>query len=179
MLLLALCCLFVQAYPPQTGLYDVRKGRIEFHSNAALELIKAESDQLKGLVDISKKQFAFKVPMSSFRGFNSALQQEHFNENYIESAKYPDASFSGKIIEDEDLRRDGTYTLRAKGQLTIHGVSQERIIKSTVVVAQGKLRINAAFTVLLADHNIKIPRIVAEKLSSEINVQIQAELEAK
>jgi polyisoprenoid-binding protein YceI len=164
---------------PPPGLFEVRKGKIQFHSSAELELIKAESDQLKGLVDIGRKQFAFKVPMNSFKGFNSPLQQEHFNENYLETSSYPEASFSGKIIEDDDLGKDGTYTLRAKGNLTIHGVAQERIIKSTVNVSQGKIKINAAFTVQLADHGIKIPRIVSEKLSSEISVQIQAELEPK
>jgi hypothetical protein len=169
----------LSAGQPPAGLYEVRKGRIEFHSSAELELIRAESDQLKGLLDLSRKQFAFKVHMSSFKGFNSPLQQEHFNENYLETSTFPDASFSGKIIEDDDLSKDGTYTVRAKGNLTIHGVMQERIIRSTVQVSQGKMKITSAFTVLLADHGIKIPRIVSEKLSSEISVQIQADLDPK
>jgi len=159
--------------------YEVKNGTILFHSSAELELIKASSDQLKGLVDTDKKNFAFKISMNSFRGFNSPLQREHFNENYVESGKFPDASFSGKIIEDDDLTKDGTYTLRAKGLLTVHGVSQERIIRSNVTVRQGKIKLNSIFTVLLTDHNIKIPRIVSEKLSSEIKVEIQAELEEK
>jgi polyisoprenoid-binding protein YceI len=117
--------------------------------------------------------------MNSFRGFNSPLQQEHFNENYVESGVYPDASFKGKIIEDEDLTKDGTYIIRAKGMLTIHGVPQERIIRSTVTVKQGRLSLNTNFTVLLTEHNIKIPRIVSEKLSAEIKVEIQANLEEK
>jgi hypothetical protein len=170
--------LLISMQPPQQIL-EVKKGRIEFHSNTELELIKAESDQLKGLLDLSKKQFAFKVPMNSFRGFNSPLQQEHFNENYVESARYPDASFSGKIIEDEDLYRDGNYDIRAKGNLTVHGVSQERIIRSKITVKSGKVRLQSSFTVLLADHNIRIPRIVSEKLSAEINVGIDANLEPK
>lgn len=171
--------ILLSAGRPPAGLYEVRKGRIQFHSSAELELIRAESDQLKGLLDLGRKQFAFKVPMNSFKGFNSPLQQEHFNENYLESTTYPDASFSGKIIEDEDLSKDGTYTVRAKGNLTIHGVPQERIIRSTVQVSQGKMKIISSFTVLLADHGIKIPRIVSEKLSSEISVQIQADLDPK
>lgn len=178
-LFVAACMLLLGAGIPQPGLFEVRKGTVEFHSNAALELIRAESEQLKGLLDLSKKQFAFKIPMNSFKGFNSPLQQEHFNENYVESSKFPDASFSGKIIEDDDLTKAGTYTVRAKGNLTIHGVTQERIIKSTVQVGQGKITLQSSFTVLLSDHQIKIPRIVAEKLSSEINVQLQAELTAK
>jgi hypothetical protein len=171
--------LLMSATQSPPGLFEVRKGKIEFHSSAKLELIKAESDALKGLVDLGRKQFAFKVALNSFKGFNSPLQQEHFNENYLETETYPDASFSGKIIEDDDLSKDGTYTIRAKGNLSIHGVIQERIIRSTVQVSQGKIKLQSSFTVLLSDHDIKIPRIVSEKLSSEISVQILAELEPK
>ena len=178
--LVLLISLYSFSIPKAAGpVYEVKNGTILFHSSAELELIKASSDQLKGLVDTDKKNFAFKISMNSFRGFNSPLQQEHFNENYVESGKFPDASFSGKIIEDDDLTKDGTYTIRAKGLLTVHGVSQERIIRSNVVVRQGKIKLNSIFTVLLTDHNIKIPRIVSEKLSSEIKVEIQAELEEK
>jgi polyisoprenoid-binding protein YceI len=178
--LVLLISLYSFSTPKAAGpVYEVINGTILFHSSAELELIKASSDQLKGLVDTDKKNFAFKISMNSFRGFNSPLQREHFNENYVESGKFPDASFSGKIIEDDDLTKDGVYTIRTKGLLTVHGVSQERIIRSTVTVKQGKIKLNSIFTVLLTDHNIKIPRIVSEKLSSEIKVEIQAELEEK
>ena len=167
--------------PVQTTplIFEIKKGTISFHSDAELELIKASSDQLKGLVDIQKKTFAFKIAMNSFRGFNSPLQQEHFNENYVESNTFPDASFAGKIIEEDDLTKDGTYIIRAKGILTVHGVQQERIIRCNLTVKQGKIKTTSSFTVLLSDHNIKIPRIVSEKLSSEIKVDIQADLEEK
>jgi polyisoprenoid-binding protein YceI len=110
--------------------YSVSNGSIAFRSDAVLELIKANSNELKGVVDISKKQFAFKIKVSSFNGFNSPLQKEHFNENYLETDKFPFASFEGKIIEDIDLSIDGTYNIRAKGNLTVHGITQERIIKN-------------------------------------------------
>ncbi len=160
-------------------IFEVKKGTIQLHSNAELELIKATTDQLKGLVDTKKKTFAFKISMNSFQGFNSPLQQEHFNENYVETGIFPDASFSGKIIEDDDLTKDGDYIVRAKGLLTVHGVSQERIIKSNLNVLKGRMKLNSSFTVLLADHNIKIPRIVSEKLSAEIKVDVEAFLEEK
>ena len=159
-------------------IFEVKKGTIQIHSNAELELIKATTDELKGLFDTQKKPSP-KISMNSFRGFNSPLQQEHFNENYVETGNYPDASFSGKIIEDDDLTKDGDYIVRAKGLLTVHGVSQERIIKSNLNLKQGKMKLNTSFTVLLADHNIKIPRIVSEKLSAEIKVDVQAYLEEK
>ena len=154
--------------------YETTSGVVRFHSDAPQELIKASSNQLKGIIDIRKKTFAFRVGISSFLGFNSPLQREHFNENYMETSFFPEASFSGKIIEEIDLSRDGEYVIRAKGKMKIHGVEQERIIRSLVVRKNGKISIQSDFIVLLADHSIKIPRLVSEKLSPEINVSVNA-----
>jgi len=118
------------------------------------------------------------VNISSFAGFNSPLQKEHFNENYMESNLYPTASFSGKIIEDINFTTDGTYSIRAKGNLTVHGVVQERIIKVELTIKDGKINVASNFTVLLSEHNIPIPKVVHEKLASEIKVEVKAELAA-
>jgi polyisoprenoid-binding protein YceI len=156
--------------------YKVNAGGISFRSEASLELIKAQSNELKGIFLTEKKQFAFIVNIKSFKGFNSPLQQEHFNENYLETNKYPTASFEGKVIEDVDFVKDGVYSVRAKGNLSIHGVVQERIIKAEITVKSGAVNIRSNFTVLLADHNIPIPKVVHEKLASEIKVEIKADL---
>lgn len=167
------CFSFTATY---AQVYSTTNGSIVFNSDAPLELIKASSNEMKGKLDMSKKIFAFTIPISSFTGFNSALQKEHFNENYMESVQYPNASFSGRIIEDIDLGKDGSYSVRAKGNLTIHGVTQERIIKCDLLVKDGKLSVKAGFTVLLAEHNILIPKVVHEKLASEIKVEVKADL---
>src|SRR3954468_5948319 len=86
--------------------YYTNSGTIEFQSDASEELIKASSNALRTLMDIDKRTFVFKLSIRSFHGFNSALQQEHFNEKYLESEKYPEATFSGKIIEDIDFTKD-------------------------------------------------------------------------
>jgi len=158
------------------GVYEVQNGNISFHSDAPKELISAASPALKGIVDLQRKTFAFKIGMGSFMGFNSPLQREHFNENYMESSVFPEASYFGKIIEDVDPSKNGTYTIRAKGKLKIHGVEQERIIKSTITSNNGVLSIRSEFVVLLADHNIKIPKVVNNKLAPEINVAVSATL---
>jgi hypothetical protein len=160
----------------QSGLYGTNNGNITFSSDAPLELIKASSNEMRGKFDIGKKLFAFTVNVTSFKGFNSPLQREHFNENYMESVQYPSASFSGKVIEDIDLSKEGTYTVRAKGNLSVHGVVQERIIKADIVIKDGKISISSDFTVLLIDHNIPIPKVVHEKLASEIKVAVKADL---
>jgi len=160
-------------------IYHTTSGRIDFRSDAPLEIIRASSNDLLGVLDISKNNFSFKVVIRSFEGFNSPLQKEHFNENYLESDKYAEASFKGKIIEDADLTVDGTYEVRAKGNLTIHNVMQERIIKCAVTVKNKIITIHSNFTILLSDHNIPIPKVVYQKLANEIKVEVTATLEPR
>ncbi len=172
-----ICILFVTGFSLRSdpAIYVIKKGEVSFHSNAKLELIKASSAQLKGIIDVERRTFAFSVSIKSFDGFNGPLQKEHFNENYMESDKYPAASFSGRIIEEDDFTKDGTYNLRAKGKFSIHGVEQERIVQGDITMKNGIMKLVCAFTVLLSEHEIKIPRIVHEKLASEIDVTVTAE----
>ncbi|WP_425421577.1 YceI family protein [Phaeodactylibacter xiamenensis] len=159
---------------PDAKLYEVNEGSVYFRSDAPLELIEASSTELKGLINAEERTFAFSVPMSSFEGFNSPLQRVHFNENYMESKQYPNATFSGKIIENIDFTKDGLYTVRAKGQLNVHGIKRERIIRSELQVEEGQIEVHANFTVLLAEHDISIPKIVHQKIAEEIAVEIRA-----
>ena len=104
--IISLSFLLVLAFKANAPLqqdYKVTNGSISFRSDAPLELIKAQSNELKGLFIPDKKQFAFIINIKSFKGFNSPLQQEHFNENYLESNKFPVASFEGKIIEEPPI----------------------------------------------------------------------------
>lgn len=160
-------------------IFELNDGQVAFTSDAPLELIEAKSTTLRGLIDAGKRTFAFSIPITSFEGFNGPLQRVHFHENYLESGRFPTATFLGKIIESVDLTEDGEYTLRAKGKLTIHGIERERIIKSLVTVADGQLSISSSFTVLLRDHDIEIPRIVFQKIAEEIVVDISGLLEMK
>lgn len=172
--------LFISSsFKDPVNIFNISKGSISFSSDAPLELITAGSNELKGLIETEKKQFAFSVKLRSFKGFNSGFQKEHFNENYLESDKYPDATFAGKIIEDVDFTKNNILTVRAKGILTVHGVQKERIIKSDMTIKNGTIFIKANFTVLLADHNIPIPKVVHEKLASEIKVEVKSELKVR
>ncbi len=157
-----------------SDLYEVREGTLEFSSNAPKELIHARSVALRGLLDAEKQTFAFRIFINTFEGFNSPLQREHFNENYMESRLYPEATFSGKILDAVDLRRDGTYPVRAKGTLKVHGLAVERIVPGRIVVRGGQVSIESDFIVSLPDHRIKIPRVVFHKLSPDIQVTVRA-----
>ncbi len=176
---LVVLLLFAGSFTQPTNLFYTTSGRINFRSEAPQELIKASSEHLQGIIDPSKKIFVFKVTMRTFHGFNSPLQQEHFNEKYLETDKYPESIFIGKIIEDINFDQDGTYEIRAKGKLTVHGVEMERIIKSNLIMRNGTAEVSSNFTIMLANHNIKVPKIVHEKIASEIKVEIKATFKKK
>lgn len=159
--------------------YRCENGKITLRSEAPLEVIEAKSTRLRGAIDAANNTFAWSVEVKTFEGFNNPLQREHFNENYMESKIYPKATFTGKIIEQVDFGQDGSQTVRAKGKLTIHGVAQERIIKSQLTIKNGKATVKSAFTVQLADHSISIPKIVYQKISEEVAVSIEAEMEIR
>lgn len=175
--ILSLCILFLVAASGRAQQkYSTTSGSVSFTSDAELEIINATSDKLQGLIDAASNQFAFSIEIRSFRGFNSEMQREHFNEKYMESENFPRARFSGKIIEQVDFTTPGTYEVRAKGDLEIHGQKQTRIIKSQLTIANGKLEIRSDFIVPLSDHNISIPTIVSQKIATEISVSIRASL---
>ena len=159
--------------------YYTNSGDVSFKSDAEQELIKATSNKLIGILDVNNGTFVFKVFIRTFTGFNSLMQQEHFNEKYLESEEFPEASFRGKIIEDIDLSISGIYEVRAKGILTIHGIEMERIIKCRTTVKKDVIFIKSNFSVLLSDHSIKIPKVVHEKIAGEISIEVNLELNKK
>ena len=164
--------LFMGMADAQQPACKVTSGSIRFVSEAPLELIQARSDKVRGVLDLTNRTFLFTVPLNTFQGFNNALQQDHFNENYLESEEFPEATFKGRIIESVDLNRPGRYDIRSKGQLTIHGVKSERIIRCQLEVSDTGIRVTSAFSVILSDHNIQIPRIVHQKIAEEVQVQV-------
>ncbi len=155
--------------------FFIKTGVVSFESNAPQENIHAESNKLSGLLNTDQNTFAFSLNIRSFKGFNNPLQQEHFYENYMEYALFPQSTFSGKLIDkfDRDLK---SQKLRAKGQLEIHGVKKERIIEVIITKSGITYEIESDFNVLLADHNISIPKIVFQKIAENIKVKVKGEL---
>lgn len=156
-----------------------KDGNTKFTSEAPLELIKAQSNKTSGVLDCATKNVAFTIAIESFDGFNSGLQKEHFRENYMEANKYKAATFKGKIIEDVDFSKNGTYTVRAKGTFSIHGTEKEKIVKTKITVKDKEILIETSFEVPLDDHNIKVPKVVNQKIASVIMVEVKATLKPK
>ena len=161
----------------QDGMYTGKAGTVSFTSDAPLELISAQSTQLSGAINPETNGIAFSARINSFQGFNSSVQREHFMENYMESTKYPVATFSGKLIETIPFSEQGQYDVRVKGVLNIHGVSMEGIIPGTLIISKDALEIHATFTVPLKDHDINVPKLLSQKIAESIYVQIDMTLE--
>jgi hypothetical protein len=157
-------------------IFTCKNGQVSFLSDAPLELIKASTKSLSGALNISDRSFSFLIPTKTFEGFNSSLQKTHFNEDYLESDIYPNSTFKGKIIEEVDLSKPGTYQIRAKGKINIHGVENDRIIRCDLVVSENKIDVKANFTVFLDDHHITVPSIVNQKIAEEIKLDVSLAL---
>ena len=151
------------------------KGEVDFKSDAPLEIIQAKSKTLHGVINPSTKEFAFSIRISSFQGFNSDIQRVHFLENYMEQKTFPMATFTGKLIENIPFDTPGTYSVRAKGDLEIHGIRKERIIRGTITIMPAMAQLTTNFTVPVADHGITIPKIVKQKIAEQIAVSITME----
>ncbi|NNE16617.1 MAG: YceI family protein [Saprospiraceae bacterium] len=158
------------------SIYKSNDVEISFISDAPLETIKAKSVMAGGVLNVSDGTFAFKVNINSFQGFNNSLQRIHFMENYMETGQYPEAIFSGHILEDINQVQENRI-VRAKGELKIHGKSNEVIIKVYLDFGEDKINFTSDFSVLLADHDIGIPLIVRQKISEEIYVKVIGSLE--
>ncbi len=158
--------------------FITKNGHIKFFSDSPLEKIEAHNRQVNAALDFATGDFVFRVLMKSFE-FEKALMQEHFNENYVESDKYPNATFAGKVtnIGEVDLSKEGTYTVEVAGKLTIHGVTREIKEKGTLGVKSDKLGARSKFNILLADYGITIPGAVVNNISKTIEITVDCNLD--
>lgn len=153
-------------------LYMTRTGFVGFYSKTSLEDIKAENNQGYAVIDAGKKNIAFSVLMKGFV-FPKELMQEHFNENYVESDKYPKATFSGAFTGDLDPGKDGVYKVTVKGTLSLHNVSRPIEMPATLQVKGGHILGDGSFKIRPEDFNISIPSVVREKIENSLRVTIK------
>jgi polyisoprenoid-binding protein YceI len=147
-----------------------RKGETSFFSETPLENIAAVNKNVVSLIDFSKTEIAVKMTMTDFK-FQNHLMEEHFNENYMESDKYPTATFVGKIQEPIDLSKSGIYDITAKGLLTMHGVQKERVMKGKLTISGDEITLISNFDVALKDHKIEVPTLVMTKIAEVISIK--------
>lgn len=170
--------LFTMASMPATAQkYMTKNGKISFYSDAPTEKIEAQNNQVNSALDITTGDFVFKVLMKSFQ-FEKALMQEHFNENYVESDKYPNATFIGRVtnIDQINFKENGTYPASIEGELSLHGVTQKISERGTFEVKDGTIHGFSVFYVAVADYNIKIPQAVITNIAEKIEIKVEISL---
>jgi len=157
----------------QAQRYMTRNGYISFFSEAPLENIEAHNRQVNAAFDASSGELVFRVLMKSFQ-FEKALMQEHFNENYVESDKFPNATFTGTVsnLSEIDLTKNGTYTAVVEGDLTMRGITKPVKETGTFEVKGDDLTGKCVFNIQLKDYNITIPRAVASNISETIEIRV-------
>lgn len=150
--------------------YISELNHVSFYSEAPLENIEAHSYKSKSLIDLQTNEIVFTVPIRTFE-FEKSLMQEHFNENYMESHKFPRAKFKGKIIGFEP--KPGKQEVSAEGQLEIHGVTREVQVEGEIDYSEDEITIKATFPVRVADYDIKIPKVVASNIAEVVDISIE------
>jgi len=157
--------------------YISRNGVVRFYSEAPLENIEAVNRQVSCVLDAQTGEIAFRVVIRSFM-FDKALMQEHFNDNFMESQKYPNATFEGKIqnVDIIDFSKDGVYDVISDGKLTIKDVTKAVTAKGSITIKGNSITGISQFKVRPADYNIRIPsrymRNIAEILDVFVDVTL-------
>jgi hypothetical protein len=166
---------------PQIGflqpLYLTQNGHIKFFSEAPLENIEAHNRKVSSVLNIETGKIGFKLLIKNFQ-FANSLMQEHFNENYMESEKYPYSEFSGEILElankKLDVSKPGVYEVTVAGELTIHGVKKKIQQKGTLETQPNKIIAKAKFPIRVADYNIKVPNMYIKNIAEVVEVTLEA-----
>jgi YceI-like domain len=160
--------------------YFTKTGKIEFDATAAKspEDIKAVNKSTTMVLDSKTGDLQFLVLMKGFE-FSRALMQEHFNENYVESTKFPKAEFKGKIVDNTvvNYTKDGAYKVKVKGKLTMHGVTKDIESDGVITVKASKITATATIVALFADYKIAIPGVVSDKVGKSAKININCALE--
>jgi hypothetical protein len=172
-LMLAIVAVMMSLFVKAQDKYITKTGHIWFYSHTPMEDIEAHNKQVATILDTKSGEMVFTALMKSFE-FKRALMQEHFNENYVESDKFPKAQFKGKItnLSQINFSKEGIYNADVEGDLTIHGVTKKITAKGTFEVKEGKILAKAKINIVPQDYGIEIPSLVKEKFAESMETSI-------
>lgn len=178
--LIVLGLVFFSVFQAKAQLYFTKTGTIKFDSHTTLEDIKAENRKVVSVLDAKTGAMEFSLLMKGF-DFTNDLMEQHFNESYAESDKFPKASFKGSVsdISKVDFSKDGTYEVDYKGKLTIKDVTKEVSGKAKITIKSGKVSAAADMKIKPKDYNINIPATAASKIAEEVSVSINMDYTLK
>lgn len=169
--------LFVVSVSAQ-GKFFTKDGEIDLNAPALMENIEAKNKNVLALLDTKTGEIHFVVLMKGFE-FKKALMQEHFNNDYVESDKFPKAEFKGQIDNNNeiDYTKNGSFVVSVTGKLTIHGETNVIKVIGRIIIKEGKILANSVFKILLADYKITIPWMERNSIPKSIGVTVDSDLE--
>jgi len=173
--------LLVAIYTNASGqVYYTKNGSISFFSKSILQDIEADNNQVISVLDIQTGNIQFSLLNNAFH-FPKAKMEEDFNQNYMESDKYPRSTFKGTIsnIKEVDLGKDGTYSVNVNGDIMMHGVTKNITTTGTISVKNGNISAASSFHILLKDFKINIPTIVENKIAENIGIKVNCNYQKK
>jgi len=168
-LIISVGFMLVSGYSGAQTLFSTASGEVSFFSETPLENIEAVNKKTGCIINATSGALAVQMRITDFN-FPNKLMQEHFNENYLESEKYPTAIFKGKIKEQVDLKVAGTYPVTAEGNMTIHGVTKPVTIKGTVLSTGNELRLDFKFQVKPEEFKVEVPSLVVTKIAENLDL---------
>jgi polyisoprenoid-binding protein YceI len=154
--------------------FFTKTGNVSFNSTATLEKIEATNKSANCVFDAATTKMEWGVLVKGFQ-FEKALMQEHFNENYMESTKFPKATFKG-TVSGFDPKKSGTQSVKVTGDLTMHGVTKPLATTGTMTVKDGNIVVDAVFSVALADYKIDIPAVVKDQIAKTVKIKVSTSL---
>lgn len=160
--------------------YYTKNGNIVFFSKTSMENIKADNNQVMSVINTQTGDVQFSVLIKSFH-FEKALMEEHFNENYLESEKFPKATFKGMIadLSKVSFGTDGIYPVTVTGDMMIHGVTKKTTAAGTITIKGGTISATSKFFVRLADYNVSIPSLVKDNIAESVEVTVNSNFDQK
>jgi polyisoprenoid-binding protein YceI len=163
------------AFSAKAQIYTGKTSEVSFFSDGPMEDIYAICKSGQILFNAVKNEVAVRVTIKAFE-FDSKLMQEHFNEKYMESDKFPYATFTGKLSKTIDLTKDGIYKVDVVGKLTMHGVEKERTVPATVTVKSGDISVESKFIIALKDHHVEVPKLIAQNIAETVEATVKMTL---
>ena len=177
-IILSLVAIALISVNVQAQKFGTRAGKVYFSATSSAEKIEATSTSTKAVLDLASNRISIAMPIKSFE-FKDQLMEDHFNEKYMESGKFPEAKFDGTLsgFATTNLKKDGTYTVNVAGKLTMHGITKDVKTTAKLTVKGGNISVaEAQFKVLVADYEIKVPTPVRDKIAKEATISVTLNL---
>jgi polyisoprenoid-binding protein YceI len=169
--ILSLIALTIQLAHAQN--YMTKTGVIDIFSETSMFKIEGKSQSVGSILNTSNGQVVATVVITGFK-FKEALLEEHFNENYMESHKFPKAVFKGQITNWSmvNLAKDGSYSITLEGDLTMHGETRPVKTQGTLVISGGKIKATTEFIVSLENYKIKVEESYKDRINDSVKLTI-------